>query len=109
MIRVATEEGLLVDVESPTQEQQAAYDRVQAKARREALVESIVVEVGDKAFDGDEVSQTRMARAVVAMQAMGVVSIPWTLADNRTVVVSINELVTALAMAGQRQSELWVL
>ena len=108
-MKVSTETGLILDIESPTQAQVDAYDRLQAKARRETLVESITVEAGSKVFNGDEVSQTRMARAIVAMQATGTVFTQWTLANNTVATVSLNDLVVALAKAGQRQTELWAL
>jgi hypothetical protein len=83
--------------------------REEKKAARETAVEAIVVEVNGKQFDGDEVSQTRMARALVAMNAAGIIEVPWTLATNETALVSTLELTTALLMAGRRQTELWAI
>lgn len=81
--------------------------REQLKSDRAAAVASIIVQVGDKTFDGDEGSQSRMARAILIAQATGLQQTTWTLADNRIVQVTLPELTQALALAGQRQAELW--
>ena len=83
--------------------------REQAKMARSIVVESIVVEVNGKTFDGDETSQNRMVRAIIGSQAAQVPSINWTLADNTVTEVTVAELTEALILAGQRQSELWAL
>ena len=55
----------------------------------------------------DEDSQTRMSRAIIGLQAAGIAEIPWTLADNTVVAVTIEELTEVLILAGQKQAELW--
>lgn len=86
-----------------------ALNRQQLKDKRSEAVANIKVTVGDKTFDGDENSQTRMARAILIAQATGLTSTAWTLADNSVSEVSVPELTQALALAGQRQAELWPL
>lgn len=86
-----------------------AATRERAKAARAVAVGAITVTVGDKVFDGDETSQTRMSRAIIGMQAAGVSTMNWTLADNTSVEVTIAELTTALILAGQQQAALWPL
>lgn len=82
--------------------------REEAKSDRQAAVDAIKVTVSSgKVFDGDETSQTRMARAIVALQATGVQSTMWGLADNTFVEVTLGELVEALALAGTEQTRLW--
>jgi len=84
--------------------------RESAKAARSAAVAAIVVTTAaGNAFDGDETSQGRMARAVMAMQATSTAATPWVLADNAVVQVSSVELLEALALAGAAQSALWVI
>jgi hypothetical protein len=83
--------------------------REELKAIRAAAVAAIVVAVGDKTFDGDEDSQTRMARAILIAQATGLATATWTLADNTVTEVTLAELTQALALAGQKQAELWPL
>lgn len=81
-----------------------------AKSTRQAAVDRIRVTTSSgKVFDGDEVSQGRMVRAIVAMQAIGAPDIVWVLADNTPTTVTPAELAEALALAGLEQSRLWVL
>lgn len=77
------------------------------KAERMVKVEAIKVEVGGMTFDGDETSQTRMSRAIVAMQNAGVLIIDWTLADNSVVKVSAMTLSDALLLASTEQTRIW--
>lgn len=81
----------------------------QKKATREESVARIrVTTASGKVFDGDETSQTRMARAVVALQAAGQTETLWVLADNTPATVTLAELAEALALAGAEQTRLWV-
>lgn len=103
------------EIPDPTPEEIEAQQAAEAlrlrevwKAHRQAAVDAITVTVNGKVFDGDEVSQTRMARAIIGMQAAGVPAINWTLADNTVTQASVAELTEALVLAGQRQAELWV-
>jgi hypothetical protein len=80
--------------------------RATFKADRQALVDSIVVEVEGKLFDGDEVAQGRMARAAIAMTDEEVVL--WVLADNTPTQCTRAELLEALRLAGERQTQVWV-
>jgi len=89
-------------------ERKATADREEWKLQRQAAVDAITVTVNGKVFDGDEVSQTRMARAIIGMQAAQVGTINWTLADNTVTLATVAELTEALVFAGQRQAELWV-
>jgi septal ring factor EnvC (AmiA/AmiB activator) len=89
---------------------EATKKRAAAKARRAEAVESIVVTTSaGHVFDGDETSQGRMARAIIALQATGTPSVRWVLADNTAIDAPVAELVEALALAGAAQAKLWVL
>ena len=78
------------------------------KCLREELVEKIVVmTTSGKTFDGDETSQTRMARAILAMSEANVPSMLWRMADNSDAVVTRAELSEALLLAGTAQTALW--
>lgn len=82
--------------------------RESKKQNRAKLVDEIVVTIStNKTFDGDEVSQNRMVRAIIALEDLGNTTIKWTLADNTTVQVTRAELKEALLLAGTAQSELW--
>lgn len=93
-----------------TQSEIEAIQRSRAKLERQARVDAIkVTTASGKVFDGDEVSQTRMARAIVAMQATNTTSTSWVLADNTPTLVTVAELVEALALSGTAQANLWVI
>lgn len=99
--------------DGPPEEEQAYLNdpvrlREEWKQQRQQAVDAITVTVNGKVFDGDEVSQTRMARAILGMQVAGATSINWTLADNSVTQATLEELSEALVLAGQRQAELWV-
>lgn len=85
----------------------------QAKQERAEEVFKITVEVDGLIFDGDEDSQTRMARTITASQALGLPedsTISWAMADtnaNKVEQVTIAQLSKALYLAGCKQSELW--
>lgn len=84
--------------------------REEAKQARQSTVDAIKVTVlTGKVFDGDETSQGRMARAIIGLQATGLPSITWVLADNTSTQVTLAELTEALCLAGARQGELWTL
>lgn len=98
----------VVDLTPEELASKAVQLREEAKSDRQAAVDATKVTVSSgKVFDGDETSQTRMARAIVALQAMGVQSTMWALADNAFVEVTLGELVEALALAGTEQTRLW--
>ncbi len=76
------------------------------KSSREQAVAAISVTVDGLVFDGDEIAQSRMARAVAAADTMEQ-AVPWTLADNTVAMVTAGQLKQALYLAGARQTELW--
>lgn len=79
-----------------------------AKVQRQIEVDSIVVTTtAGNTFDGDENSQTRMTRAILALQVTGGQSITWVLADNSVIQASVPELIEALSLAGAAQSAIW--
>lgn len=78
-------------------------------SQRQAMVDSIVVTTSSgKSFDGDETSQNRMVRAIIALESAGVPSAVWVLADNTPSMVTVSELKEALALAGAEQARIWV-
>lgn len=86
---------------------ETAQDAVAAKKQRDAVVAAIKVTVNGNVFDGDEVAQGRMARAVAAAEISGVGSYQWKLANDSFSEVTIEELKQALELAFRTQSELW--
>ena len=102
-IEADTRAAILSQIEFET-----AQDAVAAKKLRDTAVAAIKVTVNGKVFDGDEVAQGRMARAVAAAESEAISTYQWKLADNSVAAVSLDELKQALALAFQAQSELWV-
>lgn len=81
-----------------------------AKRDRAQQVEAIQVTTqSGKTFDGDETSQNRMARAILALQATGTPTVTWVLADNTSTQATVAELSEALALAGAAQAAIWVI
>ena len=85
-----------------------AQDAVAAKKLRDTTVAAIKVTVNGNTFDGDEVAQGRIARAVAAAESAGITTYQWKLADNSVAEVSLSELKQVLALAFRAQSALWV-
>jgi biopolymer transport protein ExbD len=84
--------------------------RDQLKAERTAAVEAIkVTTTAGNTFDGDEVSQGRMARAIVTLNANPGSTVNWILADNTVIQATAAELTEALTLAGTEQANLWVI
>ena len=77
------------------------------KVSRANTVSQIKVTVSTgKVFDGDEISQSRMARAIVASDPLE--TVPWVLADSSTgTIVTREELREALRLAGDAQTAVW--
>ena len=86
-------------------EEVAMKQLVAAKAEREDYVKRIVVEVDGMMFDGDEVSQDRMARSIIALD-LGE-KVQWVLADNTIAQVTRAQLREALRKAGTAQTAIW--
>lgn len=83
-----------------------------AKAERAAAVSSLTVEVDDMVFDGDEKAQERMSRTITAATATGAgmdATTTWVLHDNTVATVTIMQLATALRLAGEAQTALWII
>jgi hypothetical protein len=84
--------------------------RLAAKDRRTAEVDSITITTAaGNTFDGDEISQGRMARAILSLQATGTPSTQWILHNNNVIQVDVAELGEALALSGAAQSAIWVI
>lgn len=88
----------------------AALSREAAKTLRAEQVAAIqVTTVAGNTFDGDEASQGRMARAIIALERTGMPSVLWVLADNTAIQATATELSEALALAGAAQAAVWAI
>lgn len=97
---------ILKDAPRPTEEEaRKAWQR-----ERAALVAAIRVTTSSgRILDGDEISQGRMARAILGLQGQPEgATVQWVLSDNTAVDIGLAELQEALTLAGLRQTELWV-
>lgn len=97
-------------IPAPTPEELAEQALAEAKAERAAAVAAITVEVDGMVFDGDEKAQERMSRTITAAVSTGApmtATTTWVLADNTVAQVSMQQLVQALRLAGEKQTELW--
>lgn len=91
----------------PTPEEIAAQELEEAKRLRAQQVASIKVEVDGMTFDGDETSQSRMARALEVASITGMESTVWVLADNTVATVTVEQMQKALSKAMLEMGELW--
>jgi hypothetical protein len=92
-----------------TPEELELKQRNDARELRTKLVDSIIVTTSSgKTFDGDETSQTRMARAILVMQATQSLNIQWKLSNNTVEDITLAELSEALTLAGIEQTKLWM-
>lgn len=88
----------------------AAEELAAAKYERAALVEKATVTVDGMTFDADETSQNRLARGITAALALGLgpeETTEWTLADNSSAQVTVQQMARALMAAGQYQTSVW--
>lgn len=93
-------------IPEPTPEQL----REAAKAAREIAVANIKVTTqAGNTFDGDETSQERMSRAIIALSTGLAPSVNWVLADNSVIQATAAELTEALVLSGQAQAAIWVI
>ena len=83
-----------------------SHDEQAFKIERTKLVNEITVDVDGIVFDGDELSQTRMSRAIISLDDDE--EMPWTLADNSVTMVTQAMLKKAVKLAGTVQSQLWI-
>ena len=84
--------------------------REEAKQARAKQVEALKVTTSSgNTFDGDEISQSRMARAIIALSTGLAPDVTWVLADNTTIQATGAELTEALVLAGQAQAAVWVI
>ncbi|MGU5594850.1 hypothetical protein ACV1C6_16020 [Aeromonas sanarellii] len=88
------------------QAKQAEADYQAWKSSRKQAVAAISVTVDGLVFDGDEIAQNRMARAVAAADSL-LEATEWTLADNTIAMVSVQTLKTACRLACEEQTRIW--
>lgn len=100
----------IVDLTEAEKTEVNTIAREAAKAARAAAVEAITVTTAaGNTFDGDEISQGRMWRAIGVLQSGFATEMQWVLTDNQVISVTAAELSEALALAGAEQARLWLI
>ena len=94
-------------LETLSEEEKTVYNLDKIKNERAEAVAAIKVTVDGMVFDGDEIAQSRMARALTAAEATGQTSTVWVLADNTIATVTKAQLAQALALSMQEMGKLW--
>lgn len=92
------------------EEEKNRFFLLNSKNERSDAVSKITVEIDGMVFDGDEISQERMSRTVVAAAATGETgdaTTTWVLHDNTIAQPTISQLARALRAAGEEQTKLW--
>ena len=103
-------EGTEPELEPVDESEEAELARL--RAERAEAVSKITVEVDGMVFDGDEISQNRIARTITAATAAGYGpddTTTWVLHDNTVAKVTIKQLSQALLAAGLNQTGLWII
>lgn len=106
---------LYLESEAPVKPQSIIDEEnmIAAKAERTKAVAAITVTVDNMVFDGDETSQERMGRIITAAQASGAdlvsTKTTWVLHDNTVATPTIEQLASALKLAGEEQTRLWTM
>ena len=93
------------DLEAKLEHQRREYSKIERSKDVDAIV--VTIESGKK-FDGDEVSQQRMSRAIQTMQIANQPSTSWVLATNEVSEVTLQELAEALMLSALEQSRIWM-
>ena len=96
----------LAILRAPAPPTEAELHVIWKASRAEAVAAITVTTAAGNTFDGDEISQGRMARAICALRVMADTT-GWVLADNTSVLVNKAELIEALSLAGSAQTLLW--
>ena len=96
-------------IEINTANAEAQAREVLKNQRTQAVTNIKVSTAAGNTFDGDEVSQGRMARAIIALSTGLAPSVTWILANNNTIEATSAELTEALVLSGQAQASIWVI
>lgn len=78
-----------------------AQAKIELKAAKELALNSITVTVNGNTFDGNETARGNMSSAILSAEIIGKTEDTWKLADNTSVVITIDELKQALALSIQ--------
>lgn len=91
----------------PTPQEESAKKLSRAKRLRTVQVDTIVVTVNGKKFNGDEYSQSRMVRIITANEHKPIQNIRWVLSDDTVADVTVDELKEALYLSVVEMEKVW--
>lgn len=105
---IQTYRAWILEGNSPVIDETPAPEEVlrQKKEERAWEVDNIRVTIDGMVFDGDEVSQDRMSRAIIGLNPGE--TITWVLHNNVPAVITRETLQEALRAAGAAMAEIWV-
>ena len=105
---VQTENGFIIP--SPTEAELAEQARIAFKANRKILLDNLEITYNSVIYQADEVSQDRMARAIVAMETFPAeTTINWVAKDNSIHSLTRADLQAMLGLAGIAQANIWTM
>ena len=90
-----------------TAELEATQAREAFKAQRQEAVDNLEVTYEDTIYQGDEVSQGRMSRAILALPDDTITTL-WIAKDNTHIQLTKVDLSSILRLAGEAQTVLWI-
>ena len=94
----------------PTKAELAEQARIAFKANRKILLDNLEITHDGVIYQADEVSQDRMARAIVAMETFPAeTTINWVAKDNSIHSLTRADLQAMLGLAGIAQADIWVM
>ena len=95
----------------PDMDKQAEFEAIQAreafKAQRQEAVDNLEVTYEGTIYQGDEVSQGRMSRAILALPDDTTTTL-WVAKDNTAMHLTRVDLSAILRLAGEAQTALWI-
>jgi hypothetical protein len=89
------------------QEKKEAKLREVFKAQRQELVDNLEVTYKDVVYQADEMSQSRMSRAILALPD-DITTTLWVAKDNTPVQLTRIDLSAILRLSGEAQTALWM-
>ena len=97
---------IVIDIIAETQRLDSEARELWKEERTKRVTEIKVTTAAGNEFDGDEISQTRMSRAISVMSSTDTTT--WILANNNPISATKAELKEALKLAGEEQTFIWI-
>lgn len=82
------------------------FDKQKKKDQKKESISRLTVDVGNKTFDANDESQTRMANTIKALEISGKTETDWKLANGKIKKITLNELKEAFVLSAETLSAL---